>query len=96
MSPFTDPVLELRLVAERAEFPVFDAATPHARLEDHRTDVLGELLDAIDRIDPGLGTRLLHAMYPRARLPWALPGHPLPPAKVQAHADTNGLAPRGL
>jgi hypothetical protein len=70
MTPFTDPVLELRLVAHKAEAAmaaVLAGSATHLDLEDHRTAVLGELLDAVDRIDPGLGNRLLHALYPVLR-----------------------------
>lgn len=72
MSPFTDPVLELRLVAHKAETAASAASmaqASHADMEDHRAAVLGDLLDAIDRIDPGLGSRLLRAMYPRVCAP---------------------------
>lgn len=72
MSPFTDPVLELRLVAQKAEEAASAASiaqASHADMEDHRAAVLGDLLDAIDRIDAGLGARLLRAMYPRAAAP---------------------------
>lgn len=70
MSPFTDPALELRLVAQKAERAaqaVSLGQASHLDLEDHRTAVLGDLLDAVDRIEPGLGSRLLHAMYPGIR-----------------------------
>lgn len=70
MSPFTDAVTELRLVAHKAEAAVaavLQGRATHMDLEDHRTAVLGELLDAVDHIEPGLGDRLLKAMYPGLR-----------------------------
>ena len=33
-------------------------------LEDHRTEILGELFDGIERCNPGVATRLQVAMYP--------------------------------
>jgi hypothetical protein len=41
-------------------------ALTHDCLTDHRTEVVGELLDTIDRIDPGLGETLMRAMFPTA------------------------------
>lgn len=68
MQPYTDPVLELRLVVQKAEAKA--AALPeqpsHGQFEDHRTEVIGELLEALDRIDRSLGTRLMLAMYPKS------------------------------
>jgi hypothetical protein len=37
-----------------------------AEMEDHRTWVMGELLDTLDRIQPGIGDTLMAAMYPFA------------------------------
>lgn len=36
-------------------------------LEDHRTEVIGELLDALNRAQPGLGDTFQAAMYPFCR-----------------------------
>lgn len=68
MQPYTDAVLELRILvknAEAAALPLPADAT-HGQMEDHRTAVSGELFEALDRIDRGLGTRLMLAMYPKA------------------------------
>lgn len=56
------------MVAGRAELALAKLGPQprHSDLEDHRTAVLGELLDAFDRAEPGLGTRLMLAMYPNA------------------------------
>lgn len=68
MISFTAPQLELRVLVSRAE--QLAAALPpgasHAEMNDHRAVILGELLDAIDRIDRGAGTRLHLAMHPKA------------------------------
>lgn len=37
-------------------------------LEDHRVEVAGDLADAMDRIQPGLGGRLMQAMFPESNL----------------------------
>ncbi len=39
-----------------------------AHLHDHRTAVAGDIADALDRIEPHLGTRLMQAMYPEVNL----------------------------
>lgn len=39
-----------------------------AHLHDHRTAVAGDIADALDRIEPELGTRLMQAFYPEANL----------------------------
>lgn len=64
---------ELRLLVQRAEqslrlYALADAS--HEDMEDHRTGVLADLLDVLDGVEPGLGTRLMHAMYPRTRASW--------------------------
>jgi hypothetical protein len=53
-----DAAAELVLLAEQEGTP------PFGTLEDHRTLILGDLFEAFDRIEAGLGTRLLKAMYP--------------------------------
>lgn len=61
-------LLELRMEVQRAEAAAKRLPFPakHDQYEDHRTDIIGELLGALDRIDPGLGTRLQQALYPRS------------------------------
>lgn len=68
MTPLTLPQLELRLAVQKAETRAagLRAGASHPDLEDHRTEAVADLLDAIDRIDCGLGTRMLLAMYPKA------------------------------
>jgi hypothetical protein len=39
-----------------------------AHLHDHRTAVAGDIADALDRIEPQLGTRWMQAMYPEVNL----------------------------
>ncbi|MDP2008215.1 MAG: hypothetical protein Q8K45_21295 [Rubrivivax sp.] len=80
MTPHAALIAELYLVATNAEAAavVFRAAhgaapVPFGRLEDHRTQVLGDLLDAIESVEPGLGKRLHDAMDPIYR------GEPAPP-----------------
>lgn len=43
-------------------------STHQAHLQDHRTAVAGDLADEMDLIEPGLGTRLMQAMYPEINL----------------------------
>jgi hypothetical protein len=61
---------ELRLAAMRIErLAERFEARPHRRhgdLADLRTDALGELLEALDRIEPGLGQRVHLLLYPGA------------------------------
>lgn len=38
----------------------------HCDWEDHRTEAMADLTEAVDRIEPGLGSRLFMALYPRA------------------------------
>ncbi len=66
--PPLEHLVELRVAVKRAERRQAESAAGHITVspEDLRTQAIGELLDAIDRIDPGLGTRLLLAMYPTA------------------------------
>lgn len=49
-----------RLLAARPVPPTYDDWC------DHRTESIAHLLDAIDRIEPGLGTRLMFALYPKS------------------------------
>ena len=65
MTPITQAVAELRLTVayiERRELP---PGASHSDLQDLRTEALAELLDALDRIDPALGTRVHMVPYPR-------------------------------
>jgi hypothetical protein len=72
MDAVSPELRELRLATMRIE-RLADAyeARPHRRhgdLEDLRTDALGELLEAMDRIDPGMGQRVHLLLYPDALL----------------------------
>lgn len=72
MNPDPTLVAELRLVLINAEADALilraarDAGrqVPDGTLEDHRTNVLGEVLTAIESAVPGMGNRLQAAMYP--------------------------------
>ena len=68
MTPLSEAVLELRLVASKAEQDLADLGPEPAShaIEDHRVRVSAELFDALDRADRSLGTRLMLAMYPQA------------------------------
>lgn len=71
MTPHSLLTAELHLVLANAQ-----ASAEHMRqvneldpvppgvLEDHRTEVLGEIFSAIDRVSPGLGEALQVATYP--------------------------------
>ncbi len=65
-----DTLNELRALVHRAQQRMQlppGTELPHGYMEDQRTAVVADLLDTLDRIEPGLGTRLQHAMYPRSR-----------------------------
>lgn len=63
MTPLSIAATELRLVVQRAEQRA--ARLPQAaNRDDFRTETIADILDAIDRFDPGWGTRLMLAMYP--------------------------------
>jgi hypothetical protein len=71
MNLHTQLCTELHLFADQAEAKACairaSAAAgplPYGTEEDHRVEMLGELLDAIDRVHPGLGTKLFLAMSP--------------------------------
>ena len=69
MTPLTEAVTELRLVVDRAEaravgFPGFRINQRPLCFEDLRTETVADLMDAMDRIEPGLGTRLQLVLYP--------------------------------
>lgn len=66
MIPLSEAVLELRLVVAQAEDLAPGLCASHGHLEDFRTETYAHLMDALDRVDPGLGTRLLLALYPHA------------------------------
>lgn len=72
MTPLPEVVVELRLLVQFAETEAqkLPVLATHGAYEDHRTAVIGELLGALDRIQIGLGTRLLLAMYPRSSSMW--------------------------
>lgn len=63
MTPLSEAATELRLVVQRAEDRA-DRKAPELCHEDLRTETLGDLMDAMDRIDMGLGTRLMLVLYP--------------------------------
>jgi hypothetical protein len=67
--PLQSAVTDLRIAVEKIERLV--AALPHDAshqdLEDHRTECVAEILDALDQVSPGLGTRAQAAMYPGLR-----------------------------
>jgi hypothetical protein len=67
--PLQSAVTDLRIAVEKIERLL--AALPHDAshndLEDHRTECVAELLDAMDKVSPGLGTRAQAAMYPGVR-----------------------------
>lgn len=65
MTPLSHAATELRLAVERAEARA-DALARGANLEDFRTETLSDLMDAMDRVDMGLGTRLMLVLYPHA------------------------------
>ena len=66
MTPLTEAVTELRLVVAHAEGSQPAVGATHHQLEDFRADTIGNLVEALDNVDTGLGTRLLLAMYPHA------------------------------
>lgn len=79
MTPLNQARTELRLAVLQAEGRAHGwAELPTAqecgydvyaaRAEDHRVAVLGDVADALDRIDPGLGSRLMQALYPELAL----------------------------
>lgn len=79
MNPLNHAQTELRLAIERAErralafadSPTEEECCPAqyaGRLADHRTEVAGDLADALDRIELGLGARFMQALYPELRL----------------------------
>lgn len=66
MKPINECVAELRLAVlyiERNELP--PGASFYDRMDLH-TLALTTLLEALDSIDPGLGTRLMSVLYPRS------------------------------
>lgn len=78
MTPLSRAILELRLAVTKAEQRALSLERRVAGLErtvhpsayhpddlhDHRLAVTGDLADAIDRIEAGLGMRLMQAMHP--------------------------------
>jgi hypothetical protein len=73
MNPHTDPQIELVLAVESAEhraLALMQGAGKHHKaltadqLHDHRCAAAGDVCDAIDRIKPGLGMRLMQAIFP--------------------------------
>jgi hypothetical protein len=73
MNPLTHPaanaLAELRVLVANTEAKAAGLDTGACRfvdLEDLRSGFMGELFDLLDRIDIGLGTRAMLALYPRA------------------------------
>ena len=65
MTPLTQAVAELRLAVAAIERRELPPGASYSDLQDLRTEALAELLDAMDRIDPALGTRVHMVLYPR-------------------------------
>lgn len=77
MTPVTPVVAELQLIVAHAErraaevmhqLTLLPPSTHPAHLTDHRTAVAGDIADALDRIEPLLGSRWMQALYPEIRL----------------------------
>lgn len=77
MSPITTAHAELQIATTRAlqraeevkgRLSCLPPSTHPAELHDHRTAVAGDMADALDRIEPGLGTRWMQALYPEVKL----------------------------
>lgn len=66
MTEATGAHVELRVLVQRAEDKSPGIAASHGDLEDFRTSVAADLMDALDRMEVGLGTRLMLALYPRS------------------------------
>lgn len=73
MSPFSLALTELHLAVRKAERRAAMAAPADRKLaafmdpdvlHDLQVEVAGDLADALDRIEPGLGTRWMQAMHP--------------------------------
>lgn len=75
MSPFSQAHAEAaQAVAQavaRAHTLQLRAITP-ADLEDHRTAALGDMAEALNRVEPGLGDTWMQALYPELNLAEAL------------------------
>lgn len=93
MNPHTSLVAELYLMVVKAEAKAEVLRARHTAgeafeqgvLDDHRTEVLGELLDAIERSEPELGRRIQAAMYPTS------PDEDEPPAQEEVNAEIAAL-----
>jgi hypothetical protein len=59
---------ELRAADCKAQLAKLPPSQHQAHLHDHRTAVAGDLADALDRIEPQLGARLMQALYPEVNL----------------------------
>lgn len=68
MTPLSAAHTELALcithIEKRHEALRAKGLREHLAWEDHRTEAIGDLWEAMDRIDAGLGTRLFLALYP--------------------------------
>lgn len=67
MTPLNVAITELRVTCVVAEAAARQVPRQAIELDHHRTSIVGALLDALDRIDPGLGERYLRAMYPHVQ-----------------------------
>jgi hypothetical protein len=97
MSPPTPAQTELRLAIANAEKlsakarqRLAEGAREDHTLSDLATDVTGHLADALNNIDPGLGSRLMVLMHPH--LKYSLHAYELDAAaNEQAAANPEGL-----
>ena len=67
MTPFSPAHTELALLVAKLEDQARQLEHEQAgwmRWSDHRTNAVGQLWETFDRIEPGLGLRLVHALYP--------------------------------
>lgn len=72
MTSLNDAVLELRLAVAQIAQRELPPGAKYAEREDLRTEALVTLLDALDRIDPGLGELAMAVLYPGVAAPDAL------------------------
>jgi len=71
MAPLSATQTELSIcvahIVKRSDALSARALQPgHSEWEDHRTEAMADLTEAVDRIEPGLGSRLFMALYPRS------------------------------
>ncbi|GAB1387835.1 hypothetical protein MASR1M6_00150 [Rubrivivax sp.] len=83
MSPLTEVQTELQIAVSRAETRASDLTARLGRrprgmqdagdLLDHRAAVTGDIADALDRVQPGLGVQWFRALYPEVEFEADLP-----------------------